>query len=96
MLRDQYIKFSLILGLLLFGFTLQAQYLVSGGSGVPMLAKDDTYNRLQVYLLNGVSQSEIRYTSASTGTHKWFRYSKSALESRIGCVYPAGKCFFCD
>ena len=32
MLRDQYIKFSLILGLLLFGFTLQAQYLVSGGS----------------------------------------------------------------
>ena len=79
MLRDQYIKFSLILGLLLFGFTLQAQYLVSGGSGVPMLAKDDTYNRLQVYLLNGVSQSEIRYTSASTGTHKWFRYSKSAL-----------------
>lgn len=81
MLREQHIKFSLVLGLLLLGFTLQAQYMVTGGLGVPLLAKDDTYNRLQVYLLNGTSQTEIRYVSSSNGTHKWFRYKKNALNA---------------
>ena len=81
MIQRMCIKVHFICCLLLLGFGLQAQYSVSGGRGVPLLAKDDTYNRLQVYLLNGMGQSEIRYTSASSLPHKWYRYKNSALNA---------------
>ena len=81
MIQRMCIKVHFICCLLLLGFSLQAQYSVSGGRGVPLLAKDDTYNRLQVYLLNGMGQSEIRYTSASSLPHNWYRYKNSALNA---------------
>ncbi|MDR3140758.1 MAG: gliding motility-associated C-terminal domain-containing protein [Tannerellaceae bacterium] len=66
--------------LFLFTLSLQAQYTVSGGNGAPLLALDDIPNKLQVYLVYGMDNVEIRYTSASP-SHQWFRYKAKALEA---------------
>ena len=58
--------------------SLAAQYSVSGGSGIPLLAKNDSTNRLQVYLLNGMSGVKVSYTSKDTYTHQWYRYQSNA------------------
>jgi gliding motility-associated-like protein len=73
-------KFDKIVILCLFTLSLQAQYIVSGGDRAPLLALDDTPNKLQVYLMYGMNNAEIRYTSAST-SHQWFRYKVKALEA---------------
>jgi gliding motility-associated-like protein len=66
----------------LFALSLQAQYTVSGGNGIPLLALNDTPNKLQVYLVYGMNNVEIRYTSASaSSSHQWFRYKVKALEA---------------
>jgi len=52
-------------------------YSVRGGSGTPLRAEDDSRNRLQVYLLNGLSGVQISFTSSNTGTHQWYRYRES-------------------
>lgn len=50
-----------------------AQYTVKGGQGSPLLAVDDTPHRLQVYMVYGMDNVEISYTSSST-SHQWYRY----------------------
>ena len=58
--------------------SLAAQYSVSGGSGAPWLAEDDSENRLNVYLLNGFSGVRVSYTSSYPDTHQWYRYQANA------------------
>jgi gliding motility-associated-like protein len=66
--------------MLFFAFTLHAQYRVTGGNGLPLLALDDTPNRLQVYLVHGMEGVTIRYASASAA-HRWYRYKTKAIEA---------------
>jgi gliding motility-associated-like protein len=66
--------------MLLFTLSVDAQYTVTGGRGVPLLALDDTRDKLQVWLVYGTDNVEIRYTSGS-GSHQWFRYKTKALEA---------------
>lgn len=70
--------------MLLFCFALLAvqaqQYTVTGGSGTPLMAKEETAEKLEVFLLNGMANITISYTS-STRNHHWFRYRTSALEA---------------
>lgn len=51
-----------------------AQYTVSGGKGTPLLAYDDSPNRVEVYLVYGMENVIISYTSTTTSSHQWFRY----------------------
>jgi gliding motility-associated-like protein len=73
-------KIAGILGMMFFIFTLHAQYTVTGGKDTPLLALDDTPNRLQVYLVHGAEDVAIRYTSASL-SHQWYRYKTKALDA---------------
>ncbi len=57
-----------------------AQYVVKGGTGAPLLAKDD--GTTQVYLLNGLSGAEISYTSSEETIHQWYKY-KEKMSDRI-------------
>jgi gliding motility-associated-like protein len=57
--------------------SLAAQYSVSGGSGVPLRGENDTRNRLEVYLLNGLSGAQISFTSPNPGSHQWYRYREN-------------------
>ena len=57
--------------------SLPAQYSVRGGNGIPYRAKNDTRNRLEVYLLYGLSGAQIIFTSSKSGTHQWYRYKES-------------------
>lgn len=76
-LRKLYIKGGGLLFLILLSVTAFAQYAVTGGRGTPLLAGDDTKNRIQVYMVYGMDNVEIRYTSSST-SHSWFRYKTNA------------------
>ncbi|GHV21781.1 hypothetical protein FACS189428_2760 [Clostridia bacterium] len=69
----------LIIGLFLV-FPVFAQYTVRGGTGAPLLAETDTRNKIQVYLLNGLSGAEISFTSDS-GTHQWYKYQTRPSEA---------------
>ena len=57
--------------------SLAAQYSVSGGSGFPLLAENNTQYNLQVYLLNGLSNARISFTSSNGGNHQWYRYREN-------------------
>ncbi|MCL1937321.1 MAG: gliding motility-associated C-terminal domain-containing protein [Candidatus Azobacteroides sp.] len=66
----------------LFGtFPVFPQYLVKGGNGQPLLAEDN--NAIQVYLLNGLNDAQISYTSSTAGMHQWYRYN-----TRVGEAVP--------
>ncbi len=78
MLREKYKKLIGIVCMLVFSLTIHAQYTVTGGNGTPYLGIDDT--RMQVYMLYGMNNAEIRYTSTST-SHQWFRYQTTALQA---------------
>jgi gliding motility-associated-like protein len=56
-----------------------SQYVVQGGSGAPLAA--ETKSGVEVYLLNGLSDSQISFTSANSGTHQWYRYRENTLEA---------------
>lgn len=58
-----------------------AQYSVQGGSVAPLLAVDDSPNRLQVWLVNGTSDVSIRCTASADAV--WKRYSSKALEAEV-------------
>lgn len=59
-------------------FTGQAQqYTVTGGSGTPLLAFTDTRNRLDVWLVYGMENAEIGFTSSSAVPRQWFRYDRT-------------------
>ncbi|MDR1556644.1 MAG: gliding motility-associated C-terminal domain-containing protein [Tannerellaceae bacterium] len=80
MWRKDSVKVAGILSMLFFTAILHAQYAVSGGKGLPLLALDDTPNRLQVYLVHGVEGLRLQYTSASAA-HRWYRYTSKAIEA---------------
>jgi gliding motility-associated-like protein len=73
-IRRRFYSLSVIL---LFTCTLPAQqieyYKVTGGKGTPLLADDNSNNRIQVYLVYGMENVQISYTSSST-SHQWCRY----------------------
>jgi gliding motility-associated-like protein len=80
--KNDYKRLAGILSMLLFAYTLHAQYTITGGAGAPLLALDDTPNRLQVYLVYGTEGVALQYTSASA-SHRWYRYKTKALEAEI-------------
>lgn len=65
--------------------TVQAQkYTVTGGRATPLLATiDDNQTKnegLEVYLVYGMENVQISYTSSST-SHQWYRYKNRKLEA---------------
>lgn len=80
MLRKYSRRMGILFGLCLAAWASYAQYAVTGGTGTPLLAKDDTYNDIQVYLVYGMNNVEISYTSASA-SHQWYRYKTAYLQS---------------
>lgn len=57
-----------------------AQYTVTGGEKEPLLAIDNRIAKLQVYLVYGIENVTISYTSSSS-SHKWYRYKNKAIEN---------------
>lgn len=65
---------GLIAALLLFGSVVIAQqYTVTGGVGTPLQALNDPARKIQVYLVYGMENVRLSYTSASS-SHQWYRY----------------------
>ena len=54
-----------------------AEYIVEGGKGKPYLVEDNA-KRIQVYLLNGLDNAKITFTSNSSENHKWYKYVEKA------------------
>ena len=54
------------------------KYTVTGGQGTPLLALDDTKYKIQVYLVYGMENAEIRYTP-QTGNCRWFKFKNKAV-----------------
>ncbi|GHT05511.1 hypothetical protein AGMMS49525_12910 [Bacteroidia bacterium] len=66
----------------LFSFLIaSAQYSVTGGNGTPLLVADNTASRIQVYLLNGLANAQLSFTSTATGTHQWYKYTTRAANA---------------
>ncbi len=57
-----------------------AQYAVTGGAKAPLLVVDNRIAKLQVYLVFGMENVTVSYTSP-TSLHKWYRYNTKALEN---------------
>jgi gliding motility-associated-like protein len=57
----------------------KAQYVVSGGAKEPLLAVDDTPNRLQVWLVYGVEGVTVSFPSPAPPA--WKKYSAKAIEA---------------
>ena len=77
-------RFLLLCCLLGGANTLSAQYTVRGGEGTPLAVEQSTADkaeRITVYVVNGTKDLSISYTSASTGTHQWYRYKTKRLEA---------------
>ncbi|MDR0994700.1 MAG: gliding motility-associated C-terminal domain-containing protein [Tannerella sp.] len=80
-MRKLYHFCLLCLACLAAGFSpLRAQWTVSGGNGKPLLALDDTPDRLQVWLVNGLQGVRLQYEGAGTAG-QWRRYSQKALDA---------------
>jgi len=81
----------------LFSSPLTAQYSVSGGSGIPLMAQNNTPNRLQVYLLNGLSGAQISFTSSNSGAQQWYRYKDNANNAvPVSCVQNGNTSYITD
>jgi len=70
---------SILSLLLLSSYTVFAQYTIVGGNGAPLKAKTD--GALDVYLLNGLTNSGLSFTSENAGTHQWYKYQGSELSA---------------
>jgi len=68
-----------LLALLIVGNAYAQQYTVVGGAGTPLLADDNSNYRVQVYLVYGLQNARISYTSSST-SHKWYKYTTGVDE----------------
>lgn len=66
-----------LLALLLFIPSAFSQYIVEGGKKEPYLAVDE--KQIKVYLVYGMENVTISYTSASN-SHQWYRYKTKAFE----------------
>ena len=74
MLKTKIRKLERLLLLLFISFAVHAQkYTVVGGQGIPLMAKEESREKLEVYLVYGMNNVAINYTSTSS-KHKWFRY----------------------
>ena len=79
MLRTEIRKLGGLICFLFVMLAIQAQqYTVTGGNGVPYLLENPG-NRIRVYLVYGMDNVEISYTSSSTN-HQWYRYKQKALD----------------
>ena len=81
MLKKELRKILLSLSFVFVVAVSYAPYVVTGGSGSPMKASQssgDSAERLEVYLVYGMDNVEISYTSSSTN-HQWYRYKQKAL-----------------
>lgn len=59
-----------------------AQYRVTGGEGTPIMAYEDkSDSQLDIYLLNGMSNAEISFTSTNDVTHQWYKYKDRAANA---------------
>ena len=81
---DRKRKFALLFVCMLFTCFMYAQdteyYTVTGGMGTPVMADDNSRDRIQVYLVYGMENVRISYTSSST-SHRWYRYKIKAGEN---------------
>ena len=91
-------KHFLFIILLIWAFVPSfAGYIVTGGAGIPLLAEDNKNNHLQVYLLNGIDNATISFTSTGSETHQWFKYKESAMgATAISCVQTGNSSYITD
>jgi len=76
---------------------LYADYSVTGGSGTPLLAEDNRNNHLQIYLLDGMADARITYTSSGQEAHQWYKYNRSANEATaIPCIQSGSSSYITD
>ncbi|MDH6313428.1 hypothetical protein M2137_002218 [Parabacteroides sp. PFB2-10] len=80
MRMKEYRKWTTMVCFLLIAWGLSAQYAVQGGKGSPLMAKNDTSNDIQVWMVYSMEGVEISYTSSSA-SHQWYRYKTKALEA---------------
>ena len=84
MLKKELRKILLSLSFVFVVVVSYAQYMVTGGSGSPMKATQssgDSAERLEVYLVYGMDNVTISYTSSSSSSHQWYRYKTKRLEA---------------
>ena len=84
MLKKELRKILLSLSFVFVAAVSCAQYVVTGGSGSPMKASQssgDSAERLEVYLVYGMDNVTISYTSSSSSSHQWYRYKTKRLEA---------------
>lgn len=90
MLRRIWGRFVICFCLIAVSTMVDAQYVVTGGTGTPMKvdqSSGDSSERLQVYLVYGMSNVSISYTSSSTSTHQWYRYqTKRLVAEEVSCT----------
>lgn len=80
MQRNYLRKLGFFLCGLLIEWAAYAQYTVTGGQGTPLLAADDSQNDIKVYVVYGMDNVTLSYSSSSTA-HTWYRYTKSKLDA---------------
>jgi len=80
MQMKKYRKPVLFVCFLCLALTCFAQYTVRGGEGTPIRVLDDKGNKIEVWLVYGMENVEISYTSAST-SHRWYRFKERILEN---------------
>ena len=81
MLRTEIRKLGGLICFLFVMLAIQAQqYTVTGGNGVPYLLENPG-NRIRVYLVYGMDNVTISYTSSSSSSHQWYRYKTKRLEA---------------
>lgn len=73
MLRNNRKRLGGMLCFLLMILSANAQYSVTGGSKTPLLAVNDKSKYIKVYLVYGMDNVELSYTSANS-SHQWYRY----------------------
>ena len=91
MLKKELRKILLSLSFVFVAAVSCAQYVVTGGSGSPMKATQssgDSAERLEVYLVYGMDNVTISYTSSSSSSHQWYRYKNQAIGGREGGLHP--------
>lgn len=80
MFKGSFISLGILIILCLFSYDVYAQYTVTGGTGTPYLAAQDSNNDIDVYLVYGMNNVQITYASTSD-SHQWYRYKAKALEA---------------
>jgi len=70
-------KIGVLLAFMFIVSTAIAQYSVTGGAKTPVQAVNSTLERIEVYLVYGMENVKLSYTSSST-SHQWYRYKTGA------------------